>query len=93
VFDSRVLKRICGPKRQEVGDWRIQHSEQRHNVYASPNIIRGINSRKIRWAGHIERMVHMRNAYELMVGSLKGRDHSKNLGIDATIILERILGK
>jgi hypothetical protein len=54
VFDNRVLRRIFGPKRDEVtGDWRKLHNEEHHNLYSSPNIIRMIKSRSLRWEGNI----------------------------------------
>jgi hypothetical protein len=60
VFENRVLRRIFGPKRDEVtGDSRKLHNEELHNLYSSnfsPNIIRMIKSRRIRWAGHVARM-------------------------------------
>jgi hypothetical protein len=52
VFENRVLRRICGPKRDDVtGDWRKLHNEELHNLYSSPNIIRMIKSRRMRWQG------------------------------------------
>jgi hypothetical protein len=55
VFENRVLRRIVGPKRDEVtGGWRILHNDELHNLYSLPNIIRMIKSRKMRWAGHGE---------------------------------------
>jgi hypothetical protein len=57
VFENRVLKRIFGPKREEViGGWRNLHKEEFHNLYSSPTIIRRIKSKKMRWTGHITRM-------------------------------------
>jgi hypothetical protein len=57
MFERTVLRRIFGPKRDEVkGDWRKLHNEELHNLYSSPNIIRIIKSRRIRWAGHVARM-------------------------------------
>jgi hypothetical protein len=54
VFENRVLRRIFGLKRDEVtGEWRKLHSEELHNLYSSPNIIRQIKSRRMRWAGHV----------------------------------------
>jgi hypothetical protein len=54
VFENRVLRRIFGPKRDEVkGDWRKLHNEEHHNFYSSPNIIRMMKSRRMRWAGHV----------------------------------------
>jgi hypothetical protein len=56
VFENRVLRRIFGPKRDDVmGDWRKLHNEELHNLY-SPNIIRMIKSRGLRRAGHVARM-------------------------------------
>jgi hypothetical protein len=57
VLENRVLRRIFGPKRDEVtGHWRKLHNEELHNVYSSPNIIRMIKSRRMRWAGHVAQM-------------------------------------
>jgi hypothetical protein len=54
VFENRVLRRICGPKRDEVmGGWRKLHNEELHNLYYSPSIIRMIKSRRMRWAAYI----------------------------------------
>jgi hypothetical protein len=68
VFENRVLRRIFGPKRDEVtGKWRKLHNELR-DLYSSPGIIRIIRSRRMRWTGHVERMGEKRNAYRLLVG-------------------------
>jgi hypothetical protein len=57
VFENSVLRRIFGPKRDEVtGEWRKLHNEELHILYSSPNIIRQIKSRIMRWAGHVARM-------------------------------------
>jgi hypothetical protein len=57
VFENRVLRRIFGPKRDEVtGEWTKLHNEELHNLYSSPDIIRQIKSRRMRWAGHVARM-------------------------------------
>jgi hypothetical protein len=64
---NRVLRGIFGPKRDEVmGDWRKPHNEELHNLYSSPNIIRMIKSRRMRWAGHVARMGE--DAYRILVG-------------------------
>jgi hypothetical protein len=56
VFENRVLRRIFGPKRDEVtGGWRKLHNEELHNLYSSPSVIRMIKSRRMRWAGHVAR--------------------------------------
>jgi hypothetical protein len=57
VFENRVLRRIFGPKRDHAtGDWRKLHNEELHNLYSSPNIIRMIKLKRMRWAGHLARM-------------------------------------
>jgi hypothetical protein len=57
VFENRVLRRIFGPKRDQVtGGWRKLHNEELHNLYSSPSIIIMIKSRRMRWAGHVARM-------------------------------------
>jgi hypothetical protein len=57
VFENRVLRRIFGPKRDEVtGNWRKLHNGELHNLYSSPKIIRMIKSRRMRWARNIARM-------------------------------------
>jgi hypothetical protein len=67
VFENMVLKRIFGPKRDEVtGDWRKLHNAELRSLYYSPN--RMIKSRRMRWAGHVARTWEKRNAYRLLVG-------------------------
>jgi hypothetical protein len=57
VFENRVLRRIFGPKRDEVtGGWRKLHNDELHNLYLSPSVIRMIKSRRMKWAGHVARM-------------------------------------
>jgi hypothetical protein len=74
VFENRVLRRIFRPRRDEVtGDGRKLHNEELHNLYCSPNIIRMIKSRRMRWAGHIARMEAPRNAYRILVGKPEGK--------------------
>jgi hypothetical protein len=74
VLENRVLRRIFGPKRDEVtGEWRKLHNEELHDLYSSPNIIRIIKSRRMRWAGHLARMREKRNAYRLLVGKPEGK--------------------
>jgi hypothetical protein len=68
-FENRVLREIFGPKRDEVaGGWRKLHNEKLRDLYSSPNIIKIILSRRMRWAGHVARMGAKRNAYRLLVG-------------------------
>jgi hypothetical protein len=74
VFENRVLKRIFGPKRDEVtGEWRKLHNKELRDLYSSPSIIRIIKSRRMRWVGHVARMVGKRNGYRLLVGKPEGK--------------------
>jgi hypothetical protein len=74
VFENRVLRRIIGPKRDEVtGEWRKLHNEELHNLYSSLDIIRQVNSRRMRWAGHVARMGEERKVYKVLVGKTEGK--------------------
>jgi hypothetical protein len=74
VFENRVLRRIFGPQRDEAtGEWRRLHNEKLNDLYSSPNIIRVIKSRKMRWAGHVARMGEKRGAYTILVRRFEGR--------------------
>jgi hypothetical protein len=74
VFENRVLRRIFGPKRDEVmGEWRKLHNEELHNLYPYPDIIRQVKSRRMRWAGHVARMREERKVYEVLVGKPEGK--------------------
>jgi hypothetical protein len=74
VFENRVLRRIFGPKRYEVtGEWRKLHNGELHNLYSSPDIIRQIKSRRMRWAGHVARMEEGRDVYRVLVGKPEGK--------------------
>jgi hypothetical protein len=68
VFENTVLRRIFGPKREEDGSWRKLHNDELHNLYSSPNIVRVIKSRRMRWAGHVARMGEGRIIYRVLVG-------------------------
>jgi CYTH domain-containing protein len=73
VFENRVVRKIFGPKRDEVTDeWRKLHNEELHNLYSSTNI-RQIKSRRMRWAGQMARMEVKRKAYKVLVGKPEGK--------------------
>jgi hypothetical protein len=74
VFENRVLRRIFGPMRDEVtGGWRKLHNEELHNLYSSPSIIRMIESRRMRWAGHVARIGARMNACRILMGKPEGK--------------------
>jgi hypothetical protein len=74
VFENRALRRIFGPKRDEVtGGWRKLHNEELHGLYSSPSIIMVFKERRMRWAGHVARMGEVRSAYNILVGWPEGR--------------------
>jgi hypothetical protein len=72
-FESRVLRKIFGPKREEDGSWRKLHNDELHSLYSSPNILRVIKSRRTRWAGHLACMGKGRGVYRVLVGKPKGK--------------------
>ncbi|KAJ4447230.1 hypothetical protein ANN_09234 [Periplaneta americana] len=74
VFENKVLGKIFGAKRDEVtGEWRKLHNTELHALYSSPDLIRNIKSRRLRWAGHVARMGESRNAYRVLVWRAEGK--------------------
>ncbi|KAJ4444087.1 hypothetical protein ANN_05876 [Periplaneta americana] len=74
VFENKILRKIFGAKRDEVtGEWRKLHNTELHALYSSPDIIRNIKSRSLRWAEHVARMGESRNAYRVLVGRPEGK--------------------
>jgi hypothetical protein len=72
VSEKRVL-RIFGSQREEDGSWRKLHNDEFHKLYSSPNIVRMIKSRRMRWAGHVARMEEVRDVYRVLVGRPEGK--------------------
>jgi hypothetical protein len=74
VFENMVLRRKFGPRRDEVtGDWRRLHNEELNDLYSSPNIVRVIKLRRMRWAGQVARMGEERGVYRVLVGKPEGK--------------------
>ena len=88
VFENMVLRRIFGSRRDEVtGEWRRLHIEELNDLYFSPNTVRVIKSIRMRWAGHVARMVEESGVYRVLVGKPEGKNHLGDLGVDGWIIL------
>jgi hypothetical protein len=91
VLESRVLRTILGPKRDEASEeQRRLHNEELNNLYSSPNVIRVIKSRAMKWAGHVARMGEKRDAYMILVGRPGGRRPLGRPKLDRRIILKWI---
>jgi len=74
MFENRVLRKLFGPKRDEVtGEWRKLHNEELNDLYSLPNIVRVVKSRQIRWAGHVARMGEDRGVHRVLVGKPEGK--------------------
>jgi hypothetical protein len=72
IFENSVLRKIFGPKREEDGSWRKLHNDALHSLH-SPNIVSVIESRRVRWAGHVARMGQRRGVYRILVGRPEGK--------------------
>jgi len=73
-FENVVLRTIFGPRRDEVtGEWRRLRNEELNDLYSSPNIVRVIKKRRMRWAEHVARMVEERGVYRVLLGKPEGR--------------------
>jgi hypothetical protein len=91
VFDNSVL-RIFGPKRDEVvREWRKLHNEELNDLYSSPNIVRVIKLRRMRWVGHVVCLEERRAVYSVLVGKPERKRPVGRPGIDGRIILTHSL--
>jgi hypothetical protein len=101
VFENRVLRRVFGPKRDKVtGEWRKLHNEELNDLYSSPNFVRVVKSRGMRWAEHVERMGDDRGVHRVLVGKSEGkrplgrprRRWEDNIKIDLQEIMGEVMG-
>jgi hypothetical protein len=94
VFENRVLRRIFGPKRDEVtGEWRRLHFEELNGLYSLPNLVRVIKSRRMRWTVHVARMGKGEVCSGFWWGNLRERDRWGDPGLDGRIMLGWIFKK
>ena len=94
VFENRVLRRVFGPKRDEVtGEWRKIHNEELSDLYSLPNIVRVVKSRRMRWAGHVARMREGRGVHRVLVRKPEGKRPLGRPRHRWGIILRRIFRK
>jgi hypothetical protein len=94
VFENRVLMRTFGHKRDDVTrEWSKLHNKELNDLYSSPNTVRVIKSRRMRWAGHVARMGERRGYTRFWWENLRERDHLGDLGLDGRIILKWIFRK
>ena len=94
VFENRVLRRVFGPKRDEVtGEWRKLHNEELSDLYSLPNIVRVVKSRRMRWAGHVARMGKARGVHRVLVGKPEEKRTLGDPDVDGRIILRWIFRK
>ena len=94
MFENRVLRKLFGPKRNEVtGEWRKLHKEELNDLFSLSNIVRVVKSRRMRWAGHVARMGEDRGVHILLVGKPEGKDLWGDQDVDGRIILRWILRK
>jgi hypothetical protein len=94
VFENMVLRRIFGPKRNEITEqWRKLHNGELHVLYSPPDVIRQIKSRIMRRAGHVASMGEGRKVYRVLVGKPEGKNHLKDQGVDGRMGSKWTLGR
>jgi hypothetical protein len=87
------LRKIFGPEREEDGSWRKLHNDEIHSLYSSPNIVKVIKSRRIRWAGHVAHMGRGELFIGFWFGGPKVRDHWVDLGVGGRMTLSWTVGR
>jgi len=88
VFENMMLRGIFGAKRDEVTvEWRKVHNEELSELYCSPDILRVMTSRRMRWEGHVAWMGQRRGVYRVLVGNPEGKSPLGDLGVDGRIIM------
>ena len=88
VFENKVLRRVFGPKRDEVtGEWRRLHNEELNDLSSLPNIGRVVKSSRMRWAGHVARMGEDRGVHRVLVGKPEGKSPLGDQAVDGRVIL------
>ena len=93
LFENRLLRRIFGPKRNELkGEWRKVHNEELSDLYSSRNIVRVIKPRRMRWVGYVARMGERSGVHMVLVGKPEGKSPLGRPRLDGRIILRWILG-
>jgi hypothetical protein len=93
VFENRELRKIFGPKREEDESWRKLHNDELHSLYSLPNIVKGIKSRRMKWAGHVERWGRGEVFTRFWSGGPKARNHWEDLGVGGRTTLSWTLGR
>jgi hypothetical protein len=93
VFENGVMGRIFGPKRDEDGSWKKLHDDELHRLYSSPNIVRVIKSRRMRWAGHVACMEDGRSVCRVLVGRSEGKRPLGRPGVGGRITLRWTLNR
>ena len=91
MFENKVVRKIFGAKKDEItGEWRKLHNAELHALYSSPNVIRCLKSRRLRWAGHLAHMEQFKNAYRILVGKPESKRPLGRPDVDGRIILKWI---
>ena len=94
VFENRVLRRLFGPKREEVtGEWKKLYNEELSDLYSLPITVRVVKSTRMRWAGHVGSMGEGRGVHRVLVGKPEGKNHWEDPDVDGRITLRWIFRK